>query len=443
MPLSEPILETSCGKPRGCPFRLLSILCLFLGLALTQASYASSHHRFQSAHIEHAVKQLDQYVQRHVRTKQIPGCAIAVVYQNTIVFMKGYGQRELGKEAPIDTDTVFQLGSVSKPVAATLLSILEHKGYLKLDDPVQDHLKHFALNNRRRSNTLRIKHVLSHSTGVPRAGFNQLIESHTPYQKIFRTLQSIPARTAAGKHYDYNNAMYALTSDITKAATQLSFKDALRLHLLEPLHMTRSTTTLEGLLGTPNRAAPHVRGPRGQLMARAEYSKGYYAVVPAGGINSSVRDMSTFLKSQMGAYPEVLNHRMLSRIQTPQIATHAVLGSATRYPQLLKQGHYAMGWRVVHFANHTLVFHGGWLAGFTNFVGFMPEHKLGIIVLHNSESKFSSKVAVQFFESCLNLPAPPRASTVVRKMNSTRKLAKTPRKKQTIAVHNRRKKRSY
>ena len=423
MPLLAIKLAFLRPQPHRCRWRLLSVLFLYFGLV--QASHAYHPNRFHTNNLEPAVSKLDQQVRSYLHKKQIPGCAIAVVYQNNIIFMKAYGQRELGKEGMIDADTVFQLGSVSKPVAATLLSILEHKGYLKLDDPVQDHLNHFSINNRQRTNTLRIKHILSHSTGVPRAGFNQLIESHTPYSKILRTLQSIPARTAAGRRYDYNNAMYATLGDITKAATHLSFREALRLHLLEPLKMKSSTTTLDGLLSTHNRASPHIRGPRGQLVPRTNYSDSYYAVAPAGGINSSVRDMSVFLKAQMGGYPDILNHKMLLRIQAPQIATHAVLGSATRYPQLLKQGQYAMGWRVVNFAHHTLVFHGGWVGGFTNFVGFMPEHKLGIVVLHNSESKFSSKVAVQFFESFLNLPATPSTTKAVRKVQSTKKVRKT------------------
>ncbi len=422
-------------------WRLLSLLSVFLGLVEAANAYHPSH--AHENNLEPALRRLDQQVHRYLASKKIPGCAIAIVYQNKVVFMKGYGHRALGQEGMIDTDTVFQLGSVSKPVAATLLSVLEHKNYLGLDDPVQNHLKHFSVNHRKRSSTLRIKHVLSHSTGVPRAGFNQLIESHTPYPKILQSLQNIPARTAAGKRFDYNNAMYALAGDITKAATHLSFKEALRLHLLEPLQMKRSSASLEGLLSTPNRALPHVRGPRGQLVPRAHYSDSYYAVAPAGGINSSVRDMSTFLRAQMGGYPDVLNQKMLLRIQAPQIATHAVLGSATQYPQLLKQGYYAMGWRVVNFAHHTLVFHGGWLSGFTNFVAFMPEHKLGIVVLHNSESKFSSKVAVQFFESFLNLPSTTKASPVIKKVASTRKQRKLPiktsRKKQKYAVVEKRK----
>ncbi len=414
--------------PSVNPFQtnLILLLALCLGLP-AYALPANMPHHFNVQHLEPALLKLDQEIRTYLKTKHIPGCAVAVVHQNKIVFMRAYGQRSLDQPEPIDVDTVFQLGSVSKPLASSLLSILEHKGYLHLDDPVHHYLKNFSPKNRHAKQALKIKHILSHSSGVPRAGFNQLIESHTPYLHIRNRLQNSLISHAIGKRYDYNNAMYGTLSEVTYMATKHSFKDALQLNLLAPLKMSRTTTTLNGLLQTENRAQPHVRDHRGVLSSCASYSQGYYAVAPAGGINSSLRDMSIFLQAQMGGYPEVLNAKMLNRIHTPQVQTDPALGSVTRYPQLINQGRYAMGWRVVHFGHHKLIFHGGWVKGFTNFIGFMPEHKIGIVVLHNSESKFSSKVGVHFFESLLELPIRPPSRSRLARTKSIHSRTKTNR----------------
>jgi len=114
--------------------------------------------------------------------------------------------------------------------------------------------------------------------------------------------------------------------------------------------------------------------------------------------------MAIFLKAQLGGYPEVLNHKVLTRIQTPQITTTNALSACEGSNQLIKNTRYALGWRVVDFDHHKLVFHGGWVKGFTNFIAFMPEEQIGIVVLHNGESKFSSKTAVKFFELYLDVP---------------------------------------
>jgi len=351
------------------------------------------------------LSQLETHIQNYVQKKRIPGCAVAIVYQNQIVFMHTYGVKTLGKNEKIDLDTIFQLGSVSKPMAATLASILEHKGLLRLDDPVNYYLPTFSLKSVQSPSILKIKHVLSHSTGVPRAGFNNLIESHAPYSSIVHALQNTPVRTAVGKRYDYNNAMFSLISEITHAATLLSFPDALRLNLLKPLNMSRTSSSLDALLKTPNRASPHTRDRRGMLIPCDTYSKGYYTVAPAGGINSSIRDMAIFLKAQLGGYPQVLNHRILTRIHTPQIITNNnVLSPYEGPPHLIKNARYGLGWRMVDFANHKMVFHGGWLKGFTNFIAFIPEQQVGIVVLHNGDSRFSSKTAVKFLEMFMEVP---------------------------------------
>ncbi len=400
--------------------------------------------------IESALIKLDQHIQRQVQKKQIPGCAVAVVYRNKIIFINSYGVKTLGKKEKIDLDTVFQLGSVSKPVAATLASILENKGYLKLDDPVNHYLPDFSLNSTHSFRSLKIKHVLSHSTGVPRGGFNNLIESHAPPSRILKALQNTPVRTPVGRRYDYHNAMYSLISDITQSATGLSFKDSLHINLLKPLNMTNTSSTFSGLMRTNNRATPHVKGKNGALIPCNTYSQGYYNVAPAGGINSSIRDMAIFLKAQLGGYPEIISHRVLTRIQTPQVPTQSSLSTYEGPANLIKNARYALGWRVVDFAHHKLVFHAGWVKGFTNFIALMPEHQIGIVVLHNGESKFSSKTAVKFFESLLDVQKPKKSlklekNSKVAKLRQPFKHAKPVKKKlskkqlklKTVSTHTR------
>lgn len=349
------------------------------------------------------IAKLDEHIQDLIKRKQIPGCAVAIVQNNQIVFMQSYGFKTLGKPEKIDSDTVFQLGSVSKPISATLASILENKGYFKMDDPIDQYLPHFYLNSKSPPDALKIKHILSHSTGVARGGFNNLIESYVTYDHLLKNLQQKRVRNAPGKKYDYNNAMFGLISAVTKATTHLSFKDALRVNLLQPLNMTRTSATFEGLISNPNRATPHTKSRRGGLIPCPTYSTGYYTVAPAGGINSSIRDMAIFLKAQMGGYPKVVNRQVLVKIQTPQITTNNVLNGFSG-GRIIQNPRYGLGWRIVDFANKKLVFHGGWVKGFTNFIAFMPEQELGIVVLHNGDDKFSTKTAVKFFAAYLNIP---------------------------------------
>jgi beta-lactamase class C len=377
---------------RKYPHKILAMLVTLL-LGVTFSSQALGGQNLGTA-----LNKLEAHIQEHINKKHIPGCAVAVVYKNQIVFMKGFGVRTLSKGGPIDADTVFQLGSVSKPIAATLASILETKGLINLEDPVNKYIPNFALRSKEPPRAFKVKNILSHTSGVSRSGFNNLIESFTPYRSILHKLQNTSVFTGVGKRYDYHNVVYSLISEVTESATRQSFEQSLFWNLLQPLKMTRTTSSLQGIMSTENRAIPHTRTARGKLTALPNYSAGYYAVAPAGGINSTARDMANFLKAQMGGFPEVLNKNAIDRLQTPQISTDTTLCSFCSRPSLAKNQSYGLGWRIANFSGQKMVFHGGWLKGFTNFVAFMPEEQLGIVILHNADTKFSSRAAVKFFE---------------------------------------------
>lgn len=391
-----------------------TVITLILGLGLPLSAHA-----VETKNIIKAIKKMEANIQDSVDKKIIPGCAVAVVYRNQIVFMNGYGVRTIGKPEKIDVDTVFQLGSVSKPIAATLALILEQKGFIDLDNPVRKYLPNFTLKGLNNPDSVKVKNILSHTTGVPRGGFNNRIESFEPYNKIVRALQTTPVIAPVGKRYDYHNAMYSLIGEITESTTQKTFSDALTSNLLRPLNMTRTSATLEGLIRSQNKATPHTRVKKG-LRPATPYSSGYYAVAPAGGINSSIRDMAIFLNAQLGGYPELLPPKVLQRIHTPLIPMNSnKLGGHS------KNASYGLGWRILDFADQKMVYHGGWVKGFTNFIAFMPNEKLGIVVLHNGDSKFSARTVIKFFETALGLPDVEDAPT----KGSVKKYKKKTRKK--------------
>lgn len=396
-------------------------IVLMIGLFFSTTSLFA----LEQQNIIEAIKKVEETIHQNIANKRIPGCAIAVIYGNEIIFMQGYGVRKLGSNEKIDTETVFQLGSVSKPIAATLAAVLETQGFLNLDDPVVAYLPDFHLNSKQPTTALKISNVLSHTTGLTRGGFNNMIESFKSHEEIVDALQTVRPKKNIGQHFDYNNAMYGLMTDITESATHLHFETALSSYLLVPLKMKNTTASLQGLLSNPNRAFPHTRNKRGVLCACDDYSKGYYTVAPAGGINSSVHDMANFLKAQMGNVPQLLNSRVLARIQTAYTSTKNLLGSVPGSNQRIKDASYGLGWRIIDYANNKLVYHGGWLRGFTNYVGFMPDQKLGIVILHNADTKFSSKTAMKFFEVALGLPEvkenPINSTNKIKKNRSGRK----------------------
>lgn len=376
---------------------LMLVGWIFSGIALAQPYNRVASKREMSE----VIRQFDSYLAQTVKKAREPGCAVAIVYKNEIIFVKGYGVRQIGKPARIDANTVFQLGSVSKTFTATLAALLHHRGVLNLNAPVRRFLPSFHLRNIA-ANNLRVKYLLSHTTGIPRGGFNNLIEASTPYPKLLQKAQNTSPVAEPGTRYDYHNVMFSLTGDVIASATERSFRYAMTQNLLNPLNMRSTTMTLHELIHTSNRALPHVRTKKGAFVPTTRYSSAYYSVLPSAGISSNARDMAQFLKLQLGGYPNLLDKNQLQIMYTPQVKTPLTLRAPTSYREKVRNAYYGLGWRILEFADKRLVFHGGWLKGFTNFIGFMPDEEVGIVVLHNAETRLPTTVAMKFFDLYLN-----------------------------------------
>lgn len=348
--------------------------------------------------IQTVVGQLDKYVGQLMAKMGEPGCAVAVVYKGRIVFMKTYGVRDLRTKQRIDFDTVFQLGSVSKTFASTLAAILVKKGLLDVDAPVSRYLPYFSLNGIP-ANQLRVRHLLNHTTGIPRGGFNNQIEMHASHEQLIRSLQRASASASPGRQFDYHNVAYSVLDDVIARVTRYSYSQAMRLFLLNPLQMRDTSVSLGALLSDADRASPHVRARGRGWVPLRQYSNAYYAVLPAAGVNSSIHDMAQFLILQLGGYPSVLSPRQLANFHAPTIATPETAASfRAQYGNAVSAAYYGLGFRILQFGRERIVFHGGWLKGFTNFMGFIPNQEVGIVILHNSESRFATRVGMRFFQ---------------------------------------------
>src|SRR5690606_16072635 len=116
---------------------------------------------------ENALKALPQIVADIMKRSHVPGMAVAVVSGDKTVFAKGYGKREIGKDAAVNADTVFQIASISKSISATVASIEVTKGVVAWDDPVAKHLSGFKLNNDYVSEHGTIGDFFAHRSGLP------------------------------------------------------------------------------------------------------------------------------------------------------------------------------------------------------------------------------------------------------------------------------------
>lgn len=400
-------------------------LALALFFLLVNPSYAKS--------VSYTLEQFEPYVEKTLAEWKIPGAAVAIVDKDNIVFMRGFGVRSLTTKEPVDTRSVFRIGSLSKGFAAELTGIMVERGYLDWDDKVTSYLPKVKLASPQSTQKLTVRHLLSHQTGLPSHSYDNLIESHRPYHEIILSLDKLPLNCSAGQCYNYQNAAYSLSGNILEVVAGQQYNTLLKRYIFQPLQMYDASATYEELMANPNHTDCHIGG--GGHYTPCKIGKAYYAVAPAGGINASVNDMGQWLRAQLGAYPKVLSPHVLKTVHSPLVATPTEL----RQPHSpwrrdrLRSAHYGLGWRVYDYAGTPMIFHGGALRGTSAAIAFIPEKQVGIVVLTNANTTLPGLLIARFYDLYLDIPEKDWGASLLaaQKKHSTKKYvaAKSAKKK--------------
>ena len=371
-------------------FTILAIFSPVLSFAATQ----------DDAHIQSVVKRFEPIIQKTLDTWRAPGAAVAIVKDGEIILLKGYGVRVVGKPERVDTHTVFR--SVSKGFAAEAAALLAHEKTLTLQDPLVKYVPDFSLISSVQTHELTLQDVLSQSSGLPAHAYDDLLESNVAYPDIVERLKSVNLVCQVGKCYTYQNVMYSMIGDAMTAATGKSYKNIIEERLLKPLDMNDASVGMQSMLTTSNVAMPHIRTRKGWAPVKIKDS--YYKVLPAAGVNASISDMAQWLRAQMGYRTDILPQAVLNEVHAPVIRSPEEATGAPWRRERLKSAHYGLGWRVFTYAGRPLVYHAGGVQGYRSEVAYLPEEKVGIVVLSNSDARMSGIIVPTFLDTYLGLP---------------------------------------
>ena len=361
--------------------RLQRISLLLLILAVPVSSLSPALKTRNESRLNAVLHDFDAFVEITLDAWNLPGMAIAVVENDSIVFLKGYGVRRVGKPDPIDTHTVFRIASVSKTFASTLTGLLVEEGVLNWTDRVYEYLPNFSLKDSVNTYRLTIRHILSHTSGLIPHTYDNLIEANQPYRKIVRALKDVPLMGQPGKRYGYQNVVFSLIGDVIESATGTSYETLVRDKLFEPLEMTDASLGWNAYLAKTNRASPHI--VQHYTWKAMDDKKAYYSVLPSAGVNASISDMAQWLRAQMGAKPDIVSTAILQGIHTPRVRTP---GELPRYHWngRVRNAYYGIGWRIFDYAGYTMITHSGGIEGYLTQLAFIPDLKIGLVVLMNS-----------------------------------------------------------
>jgi len=334
--------------------------------------------------------------QEGLANQRIPGGAVVIVKEGRVIFQQGFGVKESGKTEQVDEQTVFRLGSVSKGFASVLAGVMVDEGLLSWEKPVSDYLETFKLYDPEQTNRVQIKHILSHTSGLPRHAYTNLVEDGLSLDRIIPRLERVPLIAKEGEQLAYQNAAYSVIEKVLESQAELDFDSLLQQKLFKPLGMVNSSANYDSIRYSKNKAYPHVWYSRSKGRVPVKISKKYYNAISSGGINASAADMGQWLLLLTGYYPEIISDETLNKIFEPMATINNKRFS--RYWEGVNKSHYGMGWRVLDNEGQKIVYHGGYVNGYRSEIAFDPDNGIGICVLINANSSYPLQVIPGLFE---------------------------------------------
>ena len=334
-------------------------------------------------------KKIDSLVEKTMKSFNVPGIAVAVVKDDKIVHIKGYGVSSMRSGKKTDENTLFAIASNSKAFTAAALAILVDEGKLSWNSKVSDIVPEFKLHDPYVTSEFTIKDLLTHRSGLGLGAGDLMLwpdGSFFTTEMLIHNMRFLKPVSGFRTKYDYDNLMYVIAGEIVKRVSGLSWEDFVETRIMVPLGMNKSAACYRRIKDKSNVMDAHVS------------VEGVLQTVPmnftevgdaAGGIFSSVSDLSKWVMMQLngGKYGKDLSMTMFSskagrEMWSPQ--TIIPVGSNQDYKTNFAA--YGLGWRINDVNGYKQVSHTGGLTGAVTQVTMIPELKLGIIVLTNQQA---------------------------------------------------------
>ena len=349
----------------------------------------------------------DDYVTRALQDWDIPGAAVVIVNDDSVVLCRGYGVRHVVETAPVDENTLFGIASCSKAFTAASLAMLVDEGKITWDDPVIKHLPWFQLYDPWVTREISIRDLLTHRCGLPEYGGDLMWWGSTrSREEILRRVRFVRPASSFRSRYAYHNIMFVAAGQIIPAVTGKSWEDFVAERILLPLGMNSSTTSTAALKGSTALVTPHMRisGVVRPVAWRNVDNGG-----PAGAITSNVKDLAQWIRLQLGRGTH--QGRSLFSLQasrsmwSPQMVMPIGAPSATDPEPAPQFRAYGLGWGTYDYRGRKILRHFGETDGMSSVVALIPEEHLGLAILTNMHATTMHKALMyRIFDLYLGPP---------------------------------------
>lgn len=330
---------------------------------------------------ESVLRGIDAFILSVMDEWKVPGLAIAVIEDDRVILSKGYGYRDVEKKLPVTPRTLFAIGSITKSFTVTILGMLVDEGKLDWDTPVRDYLPEFRLYDPIATERMTIRDLVTHRSGLPR---HDLVwyGAHLSRQEMVRRLPYLKPSKEFRSAWQYQNLMFMTAGYLAGRVMGTRWEELVRQRIFQPLGMLASNFSVTDSQRSDDFALPYDKVD--DRVERIPF-RNIDEIGPAGSINSNVEEMIRYVQFHINK-GEYGGRQLLSRSNAEQMQTPQILMPRS-IQKLLYDEHglasYGLGFMITTYRGHKVVTHGGSIDGFISLLSFMPEEKIGVIVLTN------------------------------------------------------------
>jgi len=353
----------------------------------------------------------DDYMAKVLKDWNGPGIGVGIVVGDKLVFAKGYGYRDYEKKLPFTAGTVCPIASNTKLFTAVAAGMLVEEGKLTWDRPVRESVPTIRFNNETLNNTVTLRDMLSHRTGITRHD-TIWYKSDFTRKELFDRLKYLEPQEPMRQAFLYNNLMFAGVGYLIELQSGKTWEQFVRDRILQPLDMKSTGYTIADMVKQPEHGVGFTEKRDSFDLYRLPYYEDIEGVAPCGAVVSNIEDLSHWLIALMndGQYRgrQVLPADVLRQTLQPAIGLPNTAAEQRGFWEVLNAA-YGMGRQTAAYRGHLVTYHGGDLPGFHSQVSFLPRERIGVVVfvVGNHTAPLYNYVTYNVYERLLGLDQTP------------------------------------
>jgi CubicO group peptidase (beta-lactamase class C family) len=385
------------------------IFCFCLLLISFHTSFAQSGNWLADS--------LDNYIRQGLQDWKIPGLSIVVVKDGKVIWMKGYGVKDIVSKEPVDENTLFMIASNTKLFTGTSLAQLEYNHKLSLNDKITRYFPDYALYDPASTGLLTIRDLLCHRIGTKTfQGDFTFWNGRLSRKEIMQKMRLLKPTGIFRQDYGYCNSCFMTAGQVIPQVTGQQWEEYVRDSILLPLQMTNTYTISKGMASRKNVSKPYTTSFTGSLQ-QVPYDE-WDNLGPAASIISNVSDLSHWLMFQLDsgwyAGSQVMPFAVLQKTRDINIVTRS---RKSAYLPTHIVG-YGLGVLNADYNGRQIYWHTGGAGGMVSNVCFVPEEKLGIAILTNNDNQeFFEALRYQVLDHFLGVPYTNRSAAFLDRFN--------------------------